>query len=99
MEEENRKGKKVELLTLKKSFSKPLLLFGNVNMRVVDSCTYQVKPRFTLEVRANVQTQIQHSYWCKKLKSAPKGLTLGVKAEREKKRFNAPPNAGLYAQE
>jgi hypothetical protein len=31
------------------------------------------KAHFTLGVKANVQTQIKHSYWCKKLKSVPPG--------------------------
>jgi len=59
------------------------------------------KAHFTLGVKANVQTQIKHSYWCKKLKSAPQVLfTLGVKSDIEEIYFQSAPslliNAELY---
>jgi hypothetical protein len=42
-------------------------------------------------------TEIEHSYWCKSWNQLPKGFTLGVKAEIEKKLFNLPPTTNINA--
>jgi hypothetical protein len=49
------------------------------------------KAPFTLGVRANVQLKSSIPIGAK-LKSAPKGFTLGVKAEIEKKTFQSAPS-------
>ncbi len=69
----------------------PCTMHWNPLMTVVDEPhNWVTKAHFYTRSQGQCSTQIKHSLLVQKLKSAPKGFTLRVKAEIEKNLFNLP---------